>query len=97
MVPPGSYLTIRSKTLQLSEPVGRGSLRLPIDFFFRSLAAEQQQRAIAMILSGCGSDGAMGLREIKARGGVVMVQDPQSAQYDGMPRAGLRPGWLITC
>ena len=67
-------------------------MRVPIDFFFRSLADDQQQRAIGIILSGTGSDGTLGIREIKAGGGMVMVQTPETAQYDGMPRSAIATG-----
>ncbi len=92
VIPPGAYLSISDKTLHLSEPVERRGLRLPIDFFFRALAAEQQQRAIAMVFSGSGSDGSLGVKEIKEHGGLVIVEDPQAAQFDGMPRAAIATG-----
>ncbi len=92
VIPPAAYLATSGETLHLSEPIERRGLRLPIDFFFRSLATELQQRAIAIVLSGSGSDGSLGLREIKAHGGLVVVQDPQTAQYDGMPRAAIATG-----
>jgi two-component system CheB/CheR fusion protein len=92
VIPPNKYLTISGQTLQLTEPVQRRGVRVPIDFFFRSLADDQQERAIGIILSGTGSDGTLGAREIKAAGGMVMVQDPDSAQYDGMPRSAIAAG-----
>ncbi|MBC7822232.1 MAG: PAS domain S-box protein, partial [Planctomycetaceae bacterium] len=64
----------------------------PIDFFFRSLADDQQHRAIAIVLSGTGSDGTRGVREIKAAGGMVMAQTPETAQHDGMPRSAIATG-----
>ena len=66
--------------------------RLPIDFFFRSLAQDQRERAIGIVLSGTGSDGTQGVRAIKAEGGMVMAQSPDSAEYDGMPRSAIATG-----
>ncbi|WP_116107870.1 chemotaxis protein CheB [Lewinella sp. IMCC34191] len=68
------------------------ALYLPIDDFFFSLAKSREEEAIAIILSGMGTDGSRGLKEIKSRGGLVMVQHPDSAQFDGMPKAALRQG-----
>ena len=79
-------LTIRTTPRQ-SEP---GGLYLPIDDFFFSLAKSRGEQAIAIVLSGMGTDGSRGLKEIKSRGGLVMVQHPDSAQFDGMPQAALR-------
>ena len=64
-------------------------LRTPIDFFFRHLAADQKEKAIGVILSGMGSDGTLGMQAIKEQLGMVMVQDPASAKYDGMPRSAI--------
>src|SRR5207253_11083165 len=61
----------------------------PIDVFLRSLAAFAQDRAIAVVLSGTASDGAAGVREVKAAGGIAIAQQPQSARYEGMPRAAI--------
>ncbi|QDV47346.1 Chemotaxis protein methyltransferase [Stieleria neptunia] len=96
VIPPNKYLTISGKTLHLSEPVQRRGVRVPIDFFFRSLADDQQSRAIGIILSGTGSDGTLGAGEIKAAGGIVMVQSPDTAQYDGMPRSAMLAG-VVDC
>jgi two-component system CheB/CheR fusion protein len=63
-----------------------------IDIFFRSLAETAQERAVAIILSGTGSDGTNGARVVKARQGLVIVQEPESAKYDGMPRAAIAAG-----
>lgn len=82
-------LTISGETLHLTEPLQRRGLRVPIDFFFRSLANGQQQKAIGIILTGTGTDGTQGVREIKAAGGMVMVQAPETAQYDGMVRSAI--------
>ncbi len=92
VIAPNRYLTISGETLHLTEPVDSHAVRVPIDFFFRSLADEQQQRAIGVILSGAGADGALGAREIKAAGGMVMAQQPDTAQYDSMPRSAIDTG-----
>ena len=78
--------------LRLSAPAEPRSLRMAVDFFLRSLAEDQHERAIGIILSGTGTDGTLGLKEIKAAGGMTMVQDPQTAQHDGMPRSAIASG-----
>ena len=65
---------------------------MSIDSFFYSLARGQQRRAVAVVLSGTGSDGAAGLRAVKAAGGLTFAQDPETAQYDGMPRSAIETG-----
>jgi two-component system, chemotaxis family, CheB/CheR fusion protein len=79
-------------SLQLLEPAAPRGQRLPIDFFFRSLAHDQRERAIGVVLSGTGSDGTNGIRAIKGEGGMVMVQNPESTEYDGMPRSAIATG-----
>src|SRR5712692_8207599 len=79
-------------TLQLLEPIATRGLRLPIDFFFRSLAQDQHERAIGIVLSGTGGDGTLGARAIKGEGGLVMAQTPDSTEYDGMPRSIIATG-----
>jgi two-component system CheB/CheR fusion protein len=79
-------------TLQLMEPSAPRGQRLPIDFFLRSLAQDQRERAICIILSGTGSDGTLGVRAIKGEGGMVMAQNPESTEYDGMPRSAIATG-----
>ena len=73
------YLVIKKGLLHLSEPTDRRGTRLPIDTFLRSLATDLGQNAIAVILSGTGSDGSAAIREIKEQGGIVLVQDPAEA------------------
>lgn len=92
IIPPNHYLSIRSGLLHLSPPTERRGMRMPIDYFLRSLAEELGEKAICVILSGTGSDGTQGLREIKAQGGMTMVQEPATAQYDGMPQSALSTG-----
>src|ERR1700757_2018482 len=92
LIPPGAYLSIRGGALRLSEPRERHGARLPFDFFLRSLAEELGERAICVILSGTGGDGSLGLKAIKEKGGLVIVQDPGDAEYDGMPRSAIMTG-----
>lgn len=82
---------INGKLQLLEPPVPRGH-RLPIDFFFRSLAQDQHEKAIGIILSGTGSDGTLGIRAIKEEGGMVMAQQPITAEYDGMPMSAISTG-----
>jgi len=92
LIPPNHYLELNGGLLNLCAPVKHRGMRLPIDHFFRSLAEECRERAIGVILSGTGSDGTAGLKAIKAEGGMIMVESPKSAGYDGMPRAALNTG-----
>ena len=92
VIPPNKDMSILHGVLHLLEPAAPRGLRLPIDFFLRSLAQDQQQHSIGVILSGMGSDGTLGLRAIKERGGLVLVQDPATAKFDGMPRSAIDSG-----
>ncbi|KAB2643174.1 MAG: chemotaxis protein CheR, partial [Verrucomicrobia bacterium] len=92
VIPPGHDLALLNGALQLLEPTEPRGLRLPIDFFFRSLAQEQRERAIGIVLSGTGSDGTQGVRAIKGEGGMVMAQNPASTEFDGMPRSAIGTG-----
>jgi two-component system CheB/CheR fusion protein len=94
VIPPNADLSILHGKLQVFEPVAPRGQRTPIDFFFRHLAADQKEKAVAILLSGMGSDGTLGLRAIKERLGVVMVQDPASAKFDGMPRSAINTGMV---
>ena len=85
LIPPNHDMAFLNGTLQLLPPTTAHGLRLPIDFFFRSLAQDQHSRAIAIILSGTGTDGTLGARAIKGEGGMIMAQDPDSAEFEGMP------------
>jgi len=89
IIPPNRDMALINGSLQLLEPVLPRGQRLPIDFFFRSLAQDQHERAIGIVLSGTGSDGTLGVRAIKGEGGMVMVQNPASTEYDGMPRSAI--------
>ena len=92
VIPPNKDMCILHGALHLLVPVAQRGLRLPIDFFFRSLADDLQDRSIGVILSGMGSDGTLGLRAIKEKAGAVFVQSPESAKFDGMPRSAIDAG-----
>ncbi|KTD52081.1 methyltransferase involved in chemotaxis (CheR domain) [Legionella quinlivanii] len=91
VLPPGYYATIKDKTLDLIE-VKDHEIRLPIDFFLRALANDQGRYAICLILSGTGTDGTIGIRALKEREGLVIVQTIKSALYDGMPKSAINTG-----
>src|SRR3984957_20512088 len=78
--------------IRLSTPTEIRGRRLPVDVLFRSLGQDQRERAVGIILSGTGSDGALGLKDIVANGGIVLVQAPETAQFDGMPRSAIATG-----
>jgi len=86
VIPPNKSMSLLKGVLYLFEPAEERGLRLPVDFFFRSRAADQPEESIGVILSGMGSDGSAGIRAIKEKSGIVMVQDPTSAKFDSMPR-----------
>lgn len=92
LIPPVSNLVIKNNRLHLSDKPKNQTLNLPIDMFFESLAREQKEKAIGVILSGTGSDGTRGARAIKENDGMIMVQDPTEAQFDGMPKSAINTG-----
>ena len=92
VIPPNKYIRLADHGLFLDQPVKQRGIRMPIDHFFYSLAEVERERAVCIILSGTGSDGTLGLKEVKAAGGLVMVQDPRTAEYDGMPRSAINTG-----
>ena len=92
VIPPGHDMALLNGTLQLLEPTEPRGHQLPIDFFFRSLAQDQHQRAIGVVLSGTGSDGTLGIRAIKGEGGMVIAQKTETAEFDGMPRSAIATG-----
>ncbi len=92
IIPPGSYLSVNSGTLRLSEPNARHGARLPFDFLLKSLAEDCATRAIGVILSGTGADGAIGLKAVHDAGGFTIAQEPAEAEYDGMPKAAIAAG-----
>ncbi len=89
VIPPNKSLSLLNGALHLFDPVETRGLRLPIDIFFRSLADDRQENSIGIILSGMGSDGSLGLKAIKEKNGAVLVQDPATAKFDGMPRSAV--------
>ena len=92
LIPPKHNLTLSGGCLHLVEQDAARGVNLPIDIFFRSLADDQGERAVAIVLSGTGSDGTRGVRAVKEAGGAVIVQSPESAKFDGMPRAAISTG-----
>jgi len=92
VIPPNRNLALLHGILHLLEQSEIPGVRTPIDFFFRSLAEDRKEEAICIVLSGTGTEGSMGLRAVKGEGGMVMVQDPESAKYDGMPRSAIATG-----
>ena len=91
-VPPNRDMTIFHGVLQLSVPEQLNGQRMPIDAFLRSLAEDQGEHAIGIILSGTGIDGTLGLRAILGAGGISLVQEPATAEYDGMPNSAIQAG-----
>jgi two-component system CheB/CheR fusion protein len=89
---PDKDVVIMNRTLYLTGPTEVRGARLPIDHFFRSLADDQGERAVCIILSGTGTDGTLGLKAIKGAGGMSMVQDEEQARYDSMPRNAIDTG-----
>ncbi len=92
LIPPRMNLSIFNGKLLLEKQADDHHLHLPIDIFFKSLAQDQKKQAIAIVLSGTGSDGALGVRAIKEQGGLVVVQKETEAKFDGMPRSSISTG-----
>jgi two-component system CheB/CheR fusion protein len=92
IIPPNRDMAFLNGALQLLEPSKPRGQRLPIDFFFRSLAQDLHEHAIGIVLSGTGSDGTLGVRAIKGECGMVMAQSRESAEFDGMPVSALNTG-----
>ncbi len=92
ILPPNKYMTIADRVLRLTGPVERHGVQTSIDLFLRSLAEDLKEKAIAIILSGTGSHGSSGLKAVKAAGGMAVVQDPKTAQYDRMPHHAVATG-----
>ena len=95
MIPPGRDLAVLHGVLHVLEPTEPRGVRLPIDYFLKSLADDRQQNSIGVILSGMGSDGTLGLRAIRQAAGACFVQTPAEAQFDSMPRSAIDAGWPI--
>jgi len=92
VLPPNSDMSILHGRLHLLAPVAARGLRLPIDFFFRSLAEDQGEHSVGIILSGMGSDGSLGIKAIKEKAGLVLVQDPETAKFNTMPQSAVATG-----
>ncbi len=92
VIRPGHTLTIEGGKLRLGESLAKPGHNRPVDDFFRSLAEEQRERAICIIMSGMGSNGSAGTEQIKAVGGVAIAQDPESAKYPSMPQHLINTG-----
>ncbi len=93
VIAPGHSLTLADGKLHLGEPVEKRGHRRPVDDFFRSLAAEQREKSIAVILSGTGTNGTAGAQAIKAAGGICIAQEPDSAGFPGMPSSLIQAGY----
>ncbi len=92
IIPPNHNMALLGGVLHLLDATEPRAMRLPIDFFFRSLADDRHEKAIGIVLSGTGRDGTAGLRAIKAAGGLALVQTPGSTEFDGMPSSALATG-----
>jgi two-component system, chemotaxis family, CheB/CheR fusion protein len=92
VIPPNTTMGIREGVLHLVPRTEVRGQHMPIDMFLRSLAEDQKSHAIGVILSGTASDGTIGLKAIKAEGGITLAQEPKTARYDGMPRAAIASG-----
>ncbi|KAA0572861.1 response regulator [Azospirillum sp. Sh1] len=92
IAPAGLLPTMEAGQLRIREPKMSADASLPIDIFFRTLATDQHEKAICVVLSGTGADGTNGLRSIKECGGLVVVQDPTTAEFDGMPNSAIATG-----
>ena len=93
VIPPSKNLVIENKQLKLLDKPKGSQLNLPIDIFFESLSREYRENAVGVILSGTGSDGSRGIRHIKEEGGLVVVQQPGQAKFDGMPQSAINTGF----
>ena len=92
VIAPATTLTVQGSRLRLSEPEEPRGHRHPVDVLFRSIGEQRRERSIAVILSGMGTNGTQGAKEIKAAGGLVLVQDPLTARFDSMPRSAIAAG-----
>jgi two-component system CheB/CheR fusion protein len=93
VIPPNRYLGLSRGALQVITTEDHRGQRMPVDFLFHSLAEDQQDHAICIILSGTGTDGTSALRDVSALGGISMVQEPSTARYDGMPKSAIDSGY----
>ena len=92
VIPPNAVLSLRNGALHVDKPQEPRGMRLPVNILFSSLAREQGERAVAVVLSGMGTDGTLGLQAVKALGGLIAVQQPDTAQFDSMPASAIASG-----
>ncbi len=92
VIPPAKHLEMVDGAIKVREPRRTRGVRVPIDRFFRTLADTYGRQAVSVILSGTGTDGTVGMKHIKGRDGFAIVQDPEDAEYDGMPRSAIATG-----
>jgi two-component system, chemotaxis family, CheB/CheR fusion protein len=92
VIPPGRYLAVRDGAIHLSRPRARQTVRMPFDVLLGSLAEAFGERAVCIVLSGTANDGSIGAKAIKEVGGLVIAQQPEEAEYDGMPRSAIATG-----
>lgn len=98
LIPPEKNMALSDGRLLLTQQSQERGLNLPIDIFFRSLAADAGESAVAIVLSGTGSDGSRGIGDVREAGGIVLAQSIESASFDGMPRAAIQSGSVdATC
>lgn len=98
VIPPNANLSAIDTHLRLSQLEQERNERAPIDHFFRTLAATHDGHGVGVILTGTGSDGTLGIKDIKAKGGLIIVQDPNEAEFDGMPQSAIATGladWIL--
>ncbi|NBC46647.1 MAG: hypothetical protein GVY22_01375 [Gammaproteobacteria bacterium] len=94
VIPPGSNLSTIDSHLRLSRIEARRAERAPIDHFFDTLSQTHAEHCVAVILSGTGSDGSIGISMVKERGGLTIAQEPSEAEFDGMPRSAIASGLI---
>ena len=92
LIPRKTELVLSQGKLHLTEKDPKSSLSLPIDLFFKSLASDAGSRSVAVVLSGSGSDGSRGVKEVNDVGGLVIAQSSASAKFDGMPKSAMATG-----
>ncbi len=90
VIPPNKSMSLVHNALHLSDRIESHGIPLPIDIFFLSLAETQLNKSIGIVLSGMGSDGSLGLKAIKEKNGIVLVQDPATAKFNGMPQSAIQ-------
>ena len=94
IIPPNNLVLLDKDKLVLKEMEKKQGINLPIDVFFRSMKDDIGEKSVAVILSGTGSDGTLGIKEVKEAGGLTIVQQPDTAEYDGMPTSAIRTGLI---